>query len=90
MERGPIAEIDLLAGARRTLGAVQEARTPRPPTPAPPAAGFSPVERVEAEKFTLVRYRASAPIEVSLPTLQGAALDDVPAVVLGGERLAGP
>lgn len=89
IETTPIAEIDLVAGARRTLGAVEEARTPRPPTPAPPAAGFSLVERVEAEKFTLVRYRASAPIEVSLATLQGAALDDVPAVVLGGERSAG-
>ena len=84
-----VAEIDLLAGARRRLGAVEEAHTPRPPTPAPPAAGFSAVERVEAEKFTLVRYRAAAPLEVSLATLEGAALDEGTVVVIGGEHRAG-
>lgn len=46
----------------RTLG--QASVPPRPPSPAPPDASFRMVERVEADSFTLVRYRTAAPVTV--------------------------
>jgi mannosyltransferase len=70
-----VQEIDLVAGARRPLGSIADPTTPRPPTPAPPDPAFAPVERREADHFTLIRYRSDEPRRVSLAQLRALALD---------------
>jgi hypothetical protein len=53
------AEIDLLAMTRSS---------PRPPLPVP-AAGFRLVERIDKPTYSLARYRAAAPREVTISAL---------------------
>jgi uncharacterized membrane protein len=77
-----VREIDLVAGARRPLGSISNPTTPRPPTPSAPAPGFALAERVEADKFTLIRYRSGAARPVSVGALRAAALGDSRSVVL--------
>jgi mannosyltransferase len=67
-----VSEVDLLSVARRAPG--KPLRPPRPPTPPPPAPGFATLSRVQAETFTLVRYRASPPAPVSARMLAGQTL----------------
>ena len=84
MPAGEVAvrEIDLIGGARRDLGSLAAPRTPRPATPPPPAPGFTAVERVEGEKFTLIRYRSDQPVRVTAELLAASVLDAVAPVVL--------
>jgi hypothetical protein len=77
-----VREIALVAGARRELGSWATPRTPRPPNPPPPARNFELVERVEGEKFTLVRYVAHEPATVAVAQLEPSALDSTEATVL--------
>ena len=70
-----VSEIDLIAGARRPKGSIADPSTPRPTTPAAPDPRFAVVERVEADRFTLIRYRSAAPVSVSVERLRSAALD---------------
>jgi 4-amino-4-deoxy-L-arabinose transferase-like glycosyltransferase len=67
-----VSELDLLSVAKRVPG--EPLRAPRPPTPPPPAPGFAPFSRVEAETYTLVRYRTSPPAAVSAQMLEGQTL----------------
>lgn len=82
-DREPLVvdEIDVVAGARRPLGSLDEPSTPRPPSPPPPPA-FQVVERVEGDRFTLVRYRSRAARAVTLEQLRALALDAAPVSVL--------
>ena len=77
-----VSEIDLIAGARRPLGSIADPRTPRPAAPAAPDPRFRVVERVEAERFTLIRYRSPEPVTLSVETLLARALDSGRAAVL--------
>jgi hypothetical protein len=70
-----LTEIVLLAGARRELGQLEKPEVPRPSTPAPPVDGFAAVERIEAEHFTLVRFRSPTPVRVPFEALSAAAID---------------
>ncbi|MEJ7568869.1 MAG: glycosyltransferase family 39 protein [Gaiellaceae bacterium] len=77
-----ISEIDLVAGARRPLGSIAEPQTPRPSTPTAPDPRFRVVERVEADRFTLIRYRSATPVSVSIELLRAVALDSGRVAVL--------
>lgn len=76
----PVREIDLLALAERAPG-----EAPRPPRPAevpPPAPGFTLVERRQGPTFTVLRFRAQAPVRVTPGALAPHALDARGPVVL--------
>jgi mannosyltransferase len=78
----PVREIDVvsLAPPYRRIG-----RKPRPPRPASvpsPAPGFKLAGRRDAEHFTIVRFRASAPRRVDLPQLSRASLSGDAVVLL--------
>jgi mannosyltransferase len=75
-----VSELDLLSVANRQPG--QPLRAPRPPTPPPPVPGFAAFSRVEQESFTLIRYRASPPAQVSARRLAGETLSGGHGVVL--------
>ena len=80
--RHALHEIDLvgLAPAHREIG-----RKPRPPRPASvpsPAPGFRLADRLEAEHFTIIRFRAASPRSVSLPDLADASLGPTASVLL--------
>jgi hypothetical protein len=70
----PVQEIDVIGLNPRGPG--DASNPPRPPSaPAPP--GFTEVERVEAETYTLVRYRAGEQLELPEAPLYGMALGGV-------------
>jgi mannosyltransferase len=77
-----VSEIVLLGMAQRALGGWEEPEPPRPPPPPPPVRGFRLVESIEADKFTLFRFRAPRPMPVRLETLPRARIDSADAVVV--------
>jgi hypothetical protein len=55
----------------RVLG--EPSLPPRPPSPSPPSQ-FRLVERLDADSFTLARYRAEAPVHVDPSSVTAMAL----------------
>ena len=74
--RVPVREVDVIG--LNPSGPGDAADPPRPPSgPAPP--GFQEVERVEADTYTLVRYRAGSDAALPEEPLYGLALGGVEA-----------
>jgi hypothetical protein len=68
----PVAEIDAVAVAQRKAGETRHA----PPIPAvPPPPGFREVARHSGPTFTVVRYRADAPMPIVPANLGSFALE---------------
>lgn len=81
-----VDEVAVVAGARRPLGSIDEPATPRPPTPAPPSPAFAVAERLETDRFTLIRYRSGRPRSMSLERLRALVLDSGRSAILLQER----
>jgi hypothetical protein len=68
----PVSEIDAVAVAQRKSGETRHA----PPVPAvPPPSGFREVGRHSGPTFTVVRYRADAPVPIVPSNLGSFALE---------------
>jgi hypothetical protein len=72
-ERAVVSEIVVvgLPPVMRVLG--EPSLPPRPPSPSPPSQ-FRLVERLDADSFTLARYRAEAPVHVDPSSVTAMAL----------------
>jgi 4-amino-4-deoxy-L-arabinose transferase-like glycosyltransferase len=70
-----VREVDIAALPVRGAGLTQAATPPRTVPPSPPAPGMTLVERRYTSTYTLLRYRAPAPVFVSLATLFAERLD---------------
>ncbi len=70
-EQVPITELDVVGFTPRGPGDPSD--PPRPPSP-PPLPGFGPPERIEADTYTLVRYRSPTPLRFADVQLYGSSL----------------
>jgi mannosyltransferase len=70
-EHAPITEFDVVGFTPRGPG--DPSNPPRPPSP-PPLPGFGPPQRIEADTYTLVRYRSPTPLNFPDASLYGGAL----------------
>jgi hypothetical protein len=78
-----VREIVIVAAPRRAPGASARPHIPRPASvPASPVPGFRLTQRVENDKFTLLRYRSARAVFVVPRQLQPARIDTVEAAVL--------
>lgn len=72
-EPTPVVEVVAFVLPLRETDDYQPIEPPRPPTPMLPS--FQPVERVDAETFTLIRYRAPEPVIIIPESVLGTRLD---------------
>jgi mannosyltransferase len=73
---GPVVEIDVVGLPPPTRHIGGASLPPRPPTPRPPP-GFAVAQRRDAHTYTLVRYRARRPEDVSAAEVRALALAPV-------------
>ena len=77
-----VSEVAVL-GMADSRDAPGDVRTPRAGREArPPGSGFQLVGRVDAERFTLLRYRSARPLAVTPGPLQRSRIDEVDAALL--------